>query len=155
MEPLSPLEENAFLNLFNRVQQDAVATNYKNGFTEDDILADALETVLNDVRPDLATKYGKVFKSFRNARVGLKLMLSVGELGETLEAVRKNLGPDSHCPEYTAEEVELADAVLRIMNYAADRKLRLAEAIIAKNQYNRDRKDHTKQVRESEHGKRF
>jgi hypothetical protein len=155
MEPISPLEEHEFLQSFKRVQQDAAATNFKNGFGEDDILFDAFEAVLNEARPDIATKYGKVFKSFRTARVGLKLMLSVGELSETLDAIRKNVGPDEHCPDFTAEEVELADTILRIMNYATDRKLRLGEALIAKNQFNRDRKDHSKEARQAEHGKQF
>jgi NTP pyrophosphatase (non-canonical NTP hydrolase) len=156
MEPLSPLEENAFIKAFCRAQKDMATINLKNGFTEEDLLVDALEVVLNDVRPDIAHKYGKVFKSFRNARIGLKLALVAGELcGETLEAVRKNMGPDDHCPDYSHETVELADAVIRIMNYATDRHLPLAQAVIAKNQFNRNRMDHSKTVRESEHGKRF
>lgn len=155
MNELTPLGEQSFIDWFNIVQADAVATNKKNGFNTDDVLAEAFEAVLNGCRPDIAEKYGSVFKSFKNARAGLKLALMMGELGETLEAVRKNKGPDEHCPEFTNEEVELADTVLRAMNYANDRGLRLGEALIAKNRFNRDRIDHSREARASEHGKRF
>ena len=100
-------------------------------------------------------RFEKLFDSFRNARVGLKLALVVGEIGEALEAVRKNTGPDEHIPEFTAEEAEVADAIIRLMNYATDRKLRLAEAIVAKNEFNRNRADHSKEGRAAEHDKKF
>jgi NTP pyrophosphatase (non-canonical NTP hydrolase) len=150
-----PIAEYQFAEYFYQMQADAAATNYKNGFNEDDFLVDEFEAVLDGARPDISDKYRKIFKSFRNARTGLKIALSMGELGETLEAVRKNLGPDSHCPEFTSEEVELADVILRIMNYATDRKLHLAEAIVAKNRFNRNREDHSKENRAAEHGKQF
>jgi len=41
----------------------------------------------------------------------------------------------------------------RLMNYATDRDLRLAEALIEKNEYNRNRPDHTD--RTGEHAKKF
>lgn len=43
---------------------------------------------------------------------------------------------DTHCPDYSALEVELADAVIRIMDYAHARSLDIAGAIIAKMGYN-------------------
>jgi NTP pyrophosphatase (non-canonical NTP hydrolase) len=70
---------------------------------------------------------------------GLKLALVTGEISEALEGIRKGNKPDSHIPEFTSEEAELADAVIRIMNYATDCGARLAEAIVAKNEYNRNR----------------
>jgi len=79
----------------------------------------------------------------------------MSELGETLEAVRKNLGPDDHIPGFTAEEAEAADAIIRLMNYAQNRRLRLAEAVVAKNEFNRNRADHSKEGRAAEHGKQF
>ena len=82
-------------------------------------------------------------------------MLSVGELGETLEAIRKNVGADTHIPNFTAEEAEVADCIIRLMNYATDRKLRLAAAIVAKNEYNRNRADHSAEGRAAVHGKQF
>ncbi len=138
------------------MQDEATAINNKNGFTTpDDLLVDFLNWFLQAASPEVQTKYAEVFSNFRHARVGLKLALVMGELGETLEAVRKNIGPDSHIPEFTAEEAEVADAIIRLMNYATDRKLRLAEAIVAKNEYNRNRPDHSKEARAAANGKKF
>jgi len=152
------MERMNFIVAFENLQADAAATNRKNGFV-DDPLMDEFENTWDAFSelctPEAYAKFKPLFASFRNARVGLKLMLAVGELGETLEAVRKNKGPDDHIPEFSAEEAEVADAVLRLMNYATDRKLRLAEAMWEKNKFNRNRLDHSKEGRAAEHGKRF
>ncbi len=160
------VDQEIFIDGFEQMQADAAAINKKNGFSTDDPLIDEFEHwFVNDSfdgttrgEAQAALRYQKfkpLFGAFRNARVGLKLMLAVGELGETLEAVRKNIGPDSHIPEFTAEEAEVADAIIRLMNYATDRKLRLAEAIVAKNEYNRNRPDHSKEARAAANGKKF
>lgn len=75
-----------------------------------------------------------------------KIALMHSELSEGLEGVRKDL-MDSHCPEYTSEEVELADALIRILDHAGKYKLRLGEAVLAKLDYNRSRP--------YKHGKKF
>ena len=69
---------------------------------------------------------------------GSKIALMHSELSEALEGVRKP-GPDKHCPEFTNEEIELADVLIRIGDYAAAKKLRLAEAVIAKMKFNESR----------------
>lgn len=156
------LREQAFVDSFEEMQADAYSINVKNGFSCD-LLIDEFEdwfmmmTTGEYGYADTPArgKFKPIFDMFRNARVGLKLALVMSELGETLEAVRKNLGPDSHIPEFTSEEAEVADAVIRLMNYAKDRKLRLAEAIVAKNEFNRNREDHSKEGRAAVHGKRF
>lgn len=70
---------------------------------------------------------------------GEKIALMHSELSEVLEALRKGEPPDKHLPEFTSTEVELADAVIRIMDYAEYRGLRLAEAVEAKVAYNETR----------------
>lgn len=67
-----------------------------------------------------------------------KIALMHQELSEMLEGVRKP-GPDKHCPEFTNEEVELADLLIRAGDYASARGLRLAEAILAKMAVNETR----------------
>ncbi|NIA28842.1 MAG: hypothetical protein GWP06_02880 [Actinobacteria bacterium] len=69
---------------------------------------------------------------------GEKIALMHSELSEMLEGVRKP-GPDKHCPEFTNEEIELADNFIRGMDYAEKFNLRLSEAIIAKMLYNSGR----------------
>jgi hypothetical protein len=61
------------------------------------------------------------------------------ELSEALEGIRTGNGPDDHCPEFTVAEVEMADAVIRIMAGSKSRGYRLAEALLAKAAYNRTR----------------
>lgn len=67
-----------------------------------------------------------------------KIALMHSELGEMTEGVRKP-GPDQHCPEFTQEEIELADTLIRAFDYAGAFDLRLAEAILAKMEYNASR----------------
>ncbi len=66
-------------------------------------------------------------------------MLEVTELAECVEGVRRGNPPDEHCPEFTTEEIELADCVIRIMDHATARNCRLGEAIVAKMEYNEGR----------------
>jgi hypothetical protein len=69
---------------------------------------------------------------------GAKIDLMHSELGEMTEGIRKP-GPDAHCPEFTQEEIELADVFIRGADYASARGLRLAEAILAKMKFNASR----------------
>lgn len=76
---------------------------------------------------------------FINSVKGLKLALIIREVSEALEGIRGGNKPDNHIPEFTSEEAELADAMIRIMNYAKDCGARLAEAMVAKTIYNNAR----------------
>src|SRR5689334_10701593 len=73
--------------------------------------------------------------------LGEKFMLMVTELAEGFEGHRKNIAhlPDEHCPEYTNLEVEVADTMIRIFDFAEYKKLKLAGAILAKMDYNATR----------------
>ena len=70
---------------------------------------------------------------------GTYLALIHAELSEALEGLRNGNPQDKHIPAFTSQEAELADAVIRIMDYAKQRNLRLAEAIMAKMEYNKQR----------------
>lgn len=82
---------------------------------------------------------------------GEKIALMHSELSELLEAERRpdvEMGPRSKkIPDFTESEDELADLMIRAMDYAHHHKMRLAEAIIAKHQYNT--------TRPYKHGKKF
>lgn len=83
---------------------------------------------------------------------GAKLALVHSEVSEALEGGRKQI-PDSHLPFRRAEEVELADALIRIFDLAAARQLDLAGALIEKLAYNQQRADHKPEARFAEGGK--
>ena len=61
------------------------------------------------------------------------------ELSEALQALRNGNPPDDHIPEFTGVEAELADVIIRIMDVAAAMDYRIAEALIAKFEYNKKR----------------
>lgn len=70
------------------------------------------------------------------------------ELSEALEALRKNpTAPDKHCENFTNLEVELADAIVRIMDMSHGLGLRVGEALAAKVRVNA--------MRPAMHGKAF
>lgn len=71
-----------------------------------------------------------------------------------MEGGRKGLR-DSHLTHRSAEEVELADALIRIFDLAGARKLDLAGAVIEKLYYNQNRADHKPEARYAEGGKKF
>lgn len=69
---------------------------------------------------------------------GEMIALMHSELSEMLEGVRKP-GPDSHIPEFTSEEVELADLLIRAFDYAGGFNLRIGNALEAKLVFNSTR----------------
>jgi len=76
-------------------------------------------------------------KTERNDGELIALMHS--ELSEMLEALRHDNPPSEHIPQFSAVEEELANVVIRAMDYAVAKNHRIAHAIIAKIEFNRTR----------------
>lgn len=78
-----------------------------------------------------------------------KLMLIVTEISEVVEHLRGGTENEksSKIPDFTNEEEEVADAIIRMLDYASARGLRIGQAVIAKHNYNK--------TRPHKHGKNF
>lgn len=95
----------------------------------------------------LGTRLGK-------AIVAEKLCLIHSEVSEAMEGARKNL-PDDKLPHRPMIEVELADAVIRILDLCGALNLDLDGAIKEKREYNAKREDHKIENRKAAGGKAY
>ena len=86
--------------------------------------------------------------------VGELLMLIVSEIAEAMEGHRKNL-QDDKLPHRPMIEVELADAVIRILDLSAGLKLDIGGAMVEKLAYNQVREDHKREHRLGPNGKKY
>ena len=129
-----------FQAAFEEFQKEANEINEAHGFNETDALIQEFETFLKtQVKSDIYEKFKPLLGAFIQGRTGLKIALVMSELGEAIDGIRKGNGPDSHIPAFTCAEAEYADAIIRLMNLATSDKCRLAEALVAKQNYNRNR----------------
>ena len=85
---------------------------------------------------------------------GEMLCLIHSEISEALEALRHGNPPDTKVPEFSSVETELADAVIRIFDFAASQGYDLGSAIVEKAEFNSHRPDHKIENRQQEGGKR-
>lgn len=85
---------------------------------------------------------------------GEQIALIHGELSQALEGLRTD-SHDKHLPHRKRAEVELTDALIRILQLAGSLKLDLAGALVEKLAYNAQRTDHKRQHRAAANGKRF
>jgi NTP pyrophosphatase (non-canonical NTP hydrolase) len=81
-----------------------------------------------------------------------KLALVHAEVSEALEGLRKGC-MDDHLPTRPMVEVELADAIIRILDLAGALNLDVGGAIVEKLDYNSKRADHKPENRAKEGGK--
>jgi NTP pyrophosphatase (non-canonical NTP hydrolase) len=85
---------------------------------------------------------------------GEMLMLMVSEISEAMEGERKSL-MDDKLPHRSMAEVELADALIRIFDYAAAHGYDLQGAFEEKMAFNASRIDHTYAARSEANGKKW
>ncbi len=94
-------------------------------------------------------------QSFTPYVIATKMLLVHTELSEATEGYRKNL-MDDKLPHRSMIEVELADAVIRILDLAGAAGVTdLGGAIQEKREFNKTRSDHKVENRVKKNGKKF
>ena len=101
-------EINLFVLLFNSIQKDVHINSINHGF----------------------------WTPPASVEDGTKLALIHAEVSEALEAIRDGDPPDKHLPEFNSVVVEMADVVIRVMDFCEHHNFPLGQAIIEKAKYN-------------------
>jgi NTP pyrophosphatase (non-canonical NTP hydrolase) len=122
------------------------------------------ETIRDGLRAGIEVCHGAAVDGgwWHDINTGEKLERNKGELialihsevSECLEGVRKGC-PDDKLPNRPMEEVELADTIIRIFDYAGGFGLDLPGALLEKLAYNSSRADHKPENRKKSGGKKF
>jgi len=116
-------------------------------------LAAALNILAYDIHDD-ATSAGWWEDGWDNYVLCTKLMLVVSEVSEAMEGLRKSQW-DDHLPERKMVEVEVADAIIRLLDFAGVLSMDIGGAVMEKLEYNRNRLDHKQETRQAAGGKQF
>ena len=116
-----------FLGTYSAIQRWVGKVNRANGWKRNkELLMEVVDGRGNE----------KLSAYARHIIAGNELALITSEASECLEGLRNSEGKSEHIEEFTNEEEEIADIVIRCMDYADERGLRIAEAILAKVAFN-------------------
>lgn len=139
------MENDKFADMLYELQEEIHQSNVAAGWWIDLTSTQGSTNLVEQART--GTRLGK-------AVVAEKLCLVHSEVSEAMEGARKNL-MDDKLPHRKMIEVELADAVIRILDLGGALGLNIGAAIQEKRQYNAVREDHKIENRMKENGKAY
>lgn len=118
-----------------------------------------MKTTINNIAADIHALNRKWWRDIQTGEPiqrnhGELIALIHSELSEALEADRKDL-MDDKLPHRKGLEVELADAMIRILDMAGGLGLDIGGALVEKLEYNSNRADHKPENRLKEGGKKY
>lgn len=116
-------------------------------------LAQALNVLSGGIHDD-STSAGWWDDGGNKYVLATKLMLVVSEVAEAMEGLRKGL-MDDHLTHRPMVEVEVADAMIRLLDFAGALNMDIGGAVMEKLEYNRNRLDHKQETRQAAGGKQF
>ena len=117
-------------------------------------VAEALNTLVDICHREAKNNgwWSKPDTSVQKQATCIALMHS--ELSEALEGIRKDK-QDDQLPHRKSVEVELADTIIRVCDFAGAYGLDLGGALVEKLAFNSSRADHKKENRLKDGGKKF
>lgn len=130
-----------FIESWNAMQKAAHQNSKDKGFWEPSADALKVTALLNgiEIPPGIRAKVLEIVERMGTPSDCEKLVLMHQELSEALDAVRGGYPDDDKLPVFGNLEVELADTIIRIMDFAEKRGLNVAGAVVAKMAYNAGR----------------
>lgn len=130
----------SFIVEFNRLQKKMNQTAHAKGWYDSKLKSFIDKNTAHDLGPmsyDSDVKAELIeLQALEDSR---RIVLMHAELSEGIEGLRHGNPPSDHIAQFSAIEEELADVIIRAMDMAEERKWRLAEAIIAKAAFNKNR----------------
>lgn len=132
-------DKNLIESVFHIIQEEVHINSVQHGFWETSPEGRVL-TGLRNKAEMMALEHSEISERLEAVRAAGKSKITHGENNPPRVGSNGEFIPmDEHCPDFTSEEIECADLLIRLFDYCQAFNIRLAEAVFAKHQYNKSR----------------